>query len=151
MGRTLSDGLVDRGWSVTPADQRHKRLASIAPHGDAQWTKGPAIISLSNGALYSGKHGVTYFSDPGLVLNAILIEPDHRGLRLGRDAMADLLAAGSEIGSDPFYLYVEAVPIGGIAATLNGQALREWYERLGFESYDGSGPSCLRIETGRSR
>lgn len=133
---TISDGLEARGWRVTPVDERNRRVADIPPNGDAQWTRDGVILSLSNGSLCRYKGATSYYAEPGIVLNAILVPNEERGKGLGSRALTDLVESAREAAQGrELILYCEACNIGGLPKSSNpmtDEQLGAWYQRAGF-------------------
>ena len=131
------------GWTLLEGGDRNELLAEIAPNGDGQYRRGVVTLSLSNGTIHEGKHGVTgYFDENGLILNAILVERDHRHQGHGRRAMESLIAACNPKNDQALRLKLEAGFIGrgfiDETRDLDASALVNWYQELGFVLDKGS-------------
>ena len=138
------------GWTLLQGEERNELLAEIAPNSDGQYRRGVVTLSLSNGSIHEGKHGVVgYFDETGLILNAILVEAGHRHQGHGRRAMQSLIAACNPKKGDALRLKLEAGWIGrgfvDEAQDLGASELVAWYQSLGFV-LDAGSSKCLEYK-----
>lgn len=128
-----------RGFHRVEPEARNKRLSEICPNGDSQWRHAtfPVTLSISNGGLsYNAANGRVYYMDaPGLVLNAIYIPAESRGLRYGRTALNLLMQACLHAGVSTVWLepcQIKGLPGNRAKGTPGDSALVAWYTRAGF-------------------